>query len=180
MAHCLHLPNALMAWVVCGITSMTMLQVIYFILQAIKSDISAVASLKDVLPYIDSPASMLLSCSWLPGVVSSCSGMLPLEATRHKRSSPMVVDLRSAAAVDLSAAVADLSIAVTDMSPAVVDALAADAGGPLAATAALSANEGPCMLPVTPVGIFSAADSSAVAAAETLEILHRKVQAAAQ
>jgi len=168
VAHCLHLPNALILWLVCGITSMTMLQVTYFILQATKSDMSAVASLEDVQPYVTSQASTLLSCPWLPGVVSSRSGKLPIEATRHKRSSPMVVDLHStAAAVNLSAAIADSSVAVTDMSPAVVDASAADAGGPLAAAAAFSAIEGPCMSPVKPVGIFSASDSSALAAAET-------------
>jgi len=82
----------------------------------------------------------------------------------------MVVDLHSlAAAVDSSAAVADSSVAVMDTSPAVVDALAAaDAGAPLAAAAAAAypAVEGPCMQPITPVGIFSASDSSADAAAE--------------
>ena len=146
---------------------MTMLQVTYCILQATKSDISAVASLEDVPPNVDSQAFTLLSCGWLPGVISSRSGMLSLEATRHKRSSPMVLHLHStAAAVDLSAAVADSSVAVMDMSPAVVDALAADAVGDADAAAAFSAIEGPCMSLVTSVGIFSASGSGAVA--ETL------------
>ena len=160
-----------MSWLVCGIASITMLRVPYCTLQATKSDISAVASLEDVLPNVDSQLSTLLSCPWLPGVISSRSGMLPLGATRHKPSSPMVVGLYSlAAAVDSSAAVADSSVAVMDTSPAVVDALAAaDAGAPLAAAAAAAAYpavEGPCMQPITPVGIFSASDSSADAAAE--------------
>ena len=73
---------------------MTMLQVTYFILQATKSDMSAVASLEDAKPYVTSQASTLLSCPWLPGVVLSRSGKLPIEATRHGCRSPMVAGLR--------------------------------------------------------------------------------------
>lgn len=81
----------------------------------------------------------------------------------------MVADLHStAAAVDTSAAVVNSSVAGMETSPAVVDALAADVGAPLAAAAAYSAIEGPRMSLNTPVGIFIASDSSAVAAAETL------------
>ena len=65
-----------MSWLVCGIASMTMLQVPYCILQATKSDISAVAGLEDTPPIVYSQASRLLSCPCLPEVTSSRSGML--------------------------------------------------------------------------------------------------------
>lgn len=135
---------------------------------ATKSDISAVASLEDVPLNVDSQASMLLSCPWLPGVTPSRSGMLLLEATKYEHRLSMVVDLHpTAAAVNSSAAVADLPVAGKDVSLAVVDAQAADAGAPLAAAAAYSAIEGPFLSLVTPVGTFSASDSRSVAAAET-------------